>query len=160
MNVHADPRRHSRDSAQRHWQDELGDAWDDDPGLLRPRRELAPNAGGIDVDPENTVAELRLQPRKPRPEGLLLPTRGEEGDPLGDLAAEFLALSVPSRPFASAASLLDDRGGASPTDTLFCHRLLERSSQSAGEGLFGFPKLPGWLFERSTPAASTTSVGC
>ena len=58
------------------------DARDGDPGLLGSCRELAPDAGRLHIDREDPVAELALQPREPRCEGLLLPARGEEGDAL------------------------------------------------------------------------------
>jgi hypothetical protein len=65
-----------------------------------------------------------------------------------DLAAEYLALGAPSRPFASAAEFPVGARGEALTDALFRHRLVEKSRSSAGDGLFGLPKPPGWLFER------------
>jgi hypothetical protein len=36
------------------------------------------------------------------------------------------------------------------TDTLFRHRMLEKSTHVTADGLYGLPKVPDWLFERTT----------
>jgi hypothetical protein len=67
----------------------------------------------------------------------------------GALAAEHLALSVASRPLATAKPVSDNCSADSTPDRLFRHRLREKSDFDGGDGLFGAPKPPGWLFDRT-----------
>jgi hypothetical protein len=65
----------------------------------------------------------------------------------GDLAAEHLALSLPSKPLATMG--LADTDSTEPlANVLFRHRIREKSEFDANDGLFGLLKPPNWIFER------------